>query len=205
MTKQGKLIYTDNKGKTIYIVREGTIENLITTPQGWEARGLCCTRSGNILVNLHKRGRNKIICYKDAIITAEIDEDKHGNPIFRDGRFRLDVAENNNGDICVTDSNAKSVIVLKQKGCVRFRYDGKGADRMKSFEPRCILTGLMSQIIVTDINNNCLHILDQNGIFLKCVGHCELKRPCGLSMDNEGRLWVGLYSLGKIKILQYVR
>ena len=140
ITIKGELIYAEYESKTIYIVREGTIENLITTPQGWETKGLCCTRSGNILVNLHKLGRNKIICYKDAIITAEIDEDKHGNQIFKDGTNRLDMAENNNGDICVTDRNAKIVIVLNLTGCVRFRYDGKAAERMKSFEPRCILT-----------------------------------------------------------------
>lgn len=81
MTNQGELVYSENKSGAVYIVREDTIENLITTPQGWRAKGLCCTRSGNILVNLHKLGRNKIVCYNDNIITEEIDKDIYGNPI----------------------------------------------------------------------------------------------------------------------------
>ena len=204
MTKKGELVYSENKSGAIYIVREDTIENPITTPRGWKAKGLCCTRLGNILVNLHKLGRNKIVCYNDNIITEEIDKDIYGNPIFRDGPYRLDISENNNGDICVIDSNAKIVMGINLKGCVRFRYDGVDAERIKTFEPRFILTDKMNQIIVTDSNNDCLHILDQNGSFLKCVDHCELEEPGGLSVDSEGRLWVALFLSRKIKVIQYV-
>lgn len=203
MTKQGELIFIENESKAIQVVSKGTIEDLIITPNDYWAKGLCCTRSGDILVNLHNLGRNKIVCYKDNIITKEIDKDKHGNPIFRDGHYSLDMAENNNGDICVTDRNAKIVIVLNLTGCVRFRYDCMDAERIKPFHPRCILTDIMNQIIVTDSNNDCLHILDQNGSFLKCVDHCELEKPGGLSMDSQGRLWVAQFFSRKIKVTPY--
>ena len=56
---------------------------------------------------------------------------------------------------------------------------------------------------MTDIDNNCLHILDQNGQFLRCVDDCGLERPYGLSVDSEGRLWVGLLDSGEIKVIKY--
>jgi hypothetical protein len=63
----------------------------------------------------------------------------------------------------------------------------------------------MSQIIVTDWNNACLHILDQNGQFLTCVDNCGLDKPLGLSVDSEGRLWVGLHKSGEVKVIQYMK
>ena len=63
------------------------------------------------------------------------------------------LAENNNGDICVSDLNAELVVVVDRNGGVRFRYDGAQAKRRKSFDPRCIVTDSCSQIIVTDMYN----------------------------------------------------
>ena len=72
------------------------------------------------------------------------------------------------------------------------------------FNPGDIITDALSQIIVTDIFNNCLHILDQNGQFLRCVDDCGLEKPLGLSVDSEGRLWVGLLKKREIKVVQYL-
>ena len=114
------------------------------------------------------------------------------------------MSENNNGDICVSDLNANTVVVVDNTGRVRFRYDGTPARTKKSFNPRYIVTDALSQIIVSDNNNNCLHILDQNGQFLRCIDNCGLEGPHGLSVDSEGRLWVGLLSAGEIKVLKYL-
>ena len=111
------------------------------------------------------------------------------------------MSENNNGDVCVSDLNADTVIVVDKTGRVRFRYDGTQARREKSFDPRNIVIDALSQIIVSDFNNNCLHILDQNGQFLRCVDDCGLS---GLSLDSEGRLWVGSKNSGEIKVIEYL-
>ncbi|XP_078330449.1 protein brain tumor-like [Crassostrea virginica] len=99
------------------------------------------------------------------------------------------MSDNNNGDVCVSDSNANTVVVVDKTGRVRFRYNGTPARREISFAPRGIVTDAFSQIIVADRNNKCLHILDQNGQFLRCVDDCRLDCPHGLSVDSEGRLW----------------
>jgi hypothetical protein len=101
------------------------------------------------------------------------------------------VVENKNGDIVASDGNARAVVVMDKSGKVRFRYDGTPARRKMSFAPTQIVTDSMSQIIVADQNNACLHILDQNGQFLRCVDNCGLDDAYGLSVDSEGRLWVG--------------
>jgi hypothetical protein len=207
VTRQGKLVYSDGPKRTVNIVRHGKTKTLITAPQGWYPRQLCCTKSGDILVSMDNTdsSRYKIVRYQGHTVTQEIDRDEDGKPIYKEGEYALYVVENNNGDVCASDRNADTVVVVNKSGRVRFRYDGTPARRKKSFDPKHIVTDSMSQIIVADYNNACLHILDQNGQFLRCVDNCGLVNPVGLSVDNEGRLWVGLQDSGKVKVIQYMK
>ena len=150
--------------------------------------GLYCTRSGVILVNIFAfTGGHKIIRYHGNTIKQEIYNDGQRKPIFKDRLGKLFMSENNNGDICVSDTKANTVIVVEKKGRVQFRYDGRPARRKKAFSPGGIVTDALSQIIVADYNNNCVHITDQNGQFLRCVDDCGLEAPYGLSVDSGGR------------------
>ncbi|XP_062607094.1 uncharacterized protein LOC134268863 [Saccostrea cucullata] len=135
VTRKGELIYSDHDSRTVNIVRQGKIETLITLPRGWHPDGLCCTRSGDILVS---------------------------------GQPGVLVDENNNGDICASDFDTSTVIVMDKTGRVRFRYD------------------------------------DENGQFLRCISNCGLRNLGGLSVDSEGRLWVGCFDSGDIKVIQYM-
>nr|XP_022311589.1 uncharacterized protein LOC111116857 [Crassostrea virginica] len=218
VTRGRELMYSDYNSDTVNIVRDGKSQILIIAPQDWTPGGLCCTRSGDILVHVYKktnfkvRGNrvflnkiNKIIRYQGKNIKQEISNDGQGNSFFKDGGCFLFMSENNNGDVCVSDVNADTVVVVDKTGRVRFRYDGTPARREKSFDPRGIVTDALSQIIVTDYNNHCLHILDQNGQFLRCVDNCGLKEPYRLSVDSEGRLWVGSWRSGEIKVIEYLQ
>ncbi|XP_056001467.1 uncharacterized protein LOC130046503 [Ostrea edulis] len=207
VTRQGELVYSDGYNRTVNIVRHGRTETLITTPWGWCPDRVCCTKSGDILVSMCTTDtiQYKIIRYQGHTVKQEIDRDEDGEPIYKGGKYSPRVVENNNGDICASDSNAKAVVVVDKSGRVRFRYDGTPARRKKSFYPAHIVTDSMSQIIVADSNNACLHILDQNGQFLRCVDNCGLDKPYGLSVDSEGRLWVGLYKSGEVKVIQYMK
>jgi hypothetical protein len=114
------------------------------------------------------------------------------------------VTENNNGDIIASDLNARVVVVVDRTGKVRFRYNDKPPGGQLPFCPSKIVTDSMGHIIVGDQFNDCLHILDQNGRFLRCVDS-GLCKPIGLSVDSEGRLWVGLYESGEVKVIQYMK
>ncbi|XP_078328828.1 uncharacterized protein LOC111113786 [Crassostrea virginica] len=207
VNKGRELIYSDHDRGTLKIVRHGKFETLITAPWGWTPWKLCCTCSGDILVHMYKgtgpQTKNKIIRYQGQTITQKINKDRQGSPIFNDGTYPLNMSENNNGDVCVSDANADTVVVVNKPGRVRFRYDGTQARPKKAFGHRGIVTDALSQIIVADCNNNCLHILDQNGQFLRCVDYCVLEKPYGLSIDCEGKLWVGS-ERGDIKVIKYL-
>jgi hypothetical protein len=207
VTRQGDLVYSDHYNRTVNIIRHGKIKKLFTLPQDWWPYKLCCTKSGDILVSMFNAGysQNKIVRYEGHTVTQEIDRDEDGEPIYKGGNCPLYVAENSNGDICASDNNAKAVVMVNKSGRVRFRYDGTSARRKKSFNPARIVTDSMSQIIVADIENDCLHILDQNGQFLRCVDNCGLDNPSGLSVDSDGRLWVGLFNSGEMKVIQYIK
>ncbi|XP_078328811.1 uncharacterized protein LOC111111257 [Crassostrea virginica] len=216
-----ELIYIDINNRTVNLIRQGKSETRITSPEGWTPEGLCCTRSGDILVHLFKsksifqmymsvtslfsrcETKHKILRYQGQNIKQAIDNDGNGSVIFKDGDKSLHMSENKNGDVCVCDQNANTVVVVDKTGRVRFRYDGTQARMEKSFDPRDIVTDELSQIIVLDYNNTCLHILDQNGQFLRCVDDCGLKQLSGLSLDSEGRLWVGC-DRGEIKVIKYM-
>ncbi|XP_062583958.1 E3 ubiquitin-protein ligase TRIM71-like [Saccostrea cucullata] len=207
VTRQGKLIYSDGPNRTVNIVRDGQTETLITIPRDWLPSGLCCTRSGDILVSMKNTDliHYKIVRYQGQRVTQEIDKDEHGDPIYQGGEYGVYVVENNNGDIVASDRNAFKVVVVDRTGKVRFRYNDKPPGGERSFGPTHIVTDSMGHIIVTDCQNDCLHILDQNGQFLRCVDNCGLEDPYGLSVDSEGKLWVGLFFSGEMKVIKYMK
>jgi hypothetical protein len=207
VTRQGELVFSDIPNRTVNIVKHGETETLITTPQGWHPVGLFCTRSGETLVGMRTTdcSHYKIVRYQGHTVKQEIDTDENGQRIYKEGKGILWVMENDNGDICASDYNSKMVVVVDWSGKVRFRYDGTPATRKKAFIPEQLVTDFLNQIIVADYNNACLHILDQNGQFLRCVDNCGLDDPLGLSLDNKGRLWVGLHKSEVVKVIQYMK
>lgn len=202
VTKHGKLAFSDRG--TVNLFRRGRIETSVTAPEGLEPRGICCTKSRDILVNLNNGIRNKIVRYQGQTVIQEIDRDKHGNPIFPKKDYMLYLSENRNGDICVSNNKARAMVVLDVTGRVRFRYEGNAAARMRPFGPRCIVTDTLCQIIVSDMDNDCLHVLDQDGNFLCCIDNLGLDQLSGLSVDSAERLWVGSLCSGEIKVIEYL-
>lgn len=205
VTVHGDLIYIDGrKGK---MKTRGHGDSLVSIPQDWIPYRLCCSKSGDILICVSNGLEKKIIRYHEKKITQEIHKDENGKPIF-EGKIShalyIHVVENNNGDVCISDENAGVIIVVSLAGEVRFRYDGKPAKKNNQFGPRSIVTDSLGQIIIADNGNSCLHILDQDGQFIKCVDNCELDNVHALSVDDEGRLWAGLLKSGIIKVLQYL-
>lgn len=205
VTSQGELIYSDPYVGTVNIVRSGRTETLITAPLEWKPYRLCCTKSSGILVSMSNGRHNRIIRYAENEISQDIKNNENGKPIFQEGICKLFVTENENGDICVSDTNACLVIVLDMKGRVRFRYDGSAAKIKGSFSPSCLVTNSSDQIIVADNNKLCLHILERNGKFLGWLDCFGQHRCYGLSVDIGGRLWLGLHGTNEVKVVHYLK
>jgi hypothetical protein len=134
------------------------------------------------------RSQSKIVHYLQLILKQEICRDINDKPIYRGGKYALHLAENKNGDICASDRNADCVVVVTKSGNVLLRYDGREARRKGLFDPWHLVTDAIGEIIVADSNNECLHILDQRGQFIRCLDNVEIDIPTALGMDREGNL-----------------
>jgi streptogramin lyase len=146
---------------------------------------------------------HKVVRYQEERPIQEIGVDERGYPIYEGGDYIMNVMENINGDIVTSDQNSDSVVAVDRVGNVRFRYSNKPPERKRPFSPRQIVTDSTGHIIVADPNNQCLHILDQNGRFVKCVN--SQGQPNGLSVDIQGRLWVGSMASGEINVIRYMK
>lgn len=203
VTNQGKHICIGYN--FIRVDETGKPEKFIQLKQNWTPCSVACTRSEDILIHMVSKFRkeSKIFRYRGEEISQILDDNENGKQLF--GGTKMCFTENNNGDICL--SRGSKVVVINKEGRFRFQYGGKAARQPKTFSPCCLITDPLSQIIVTDINNSCLHILDGNGYFLRFLDNCGLHKPFGLSIDMKGRLWVGVIGklTGEIKVIQYLK
>ncbi|XP_062614369.1 uncharacterized protein LOC134276109 [Saccostrea cucullata] len=201
ISRNGELMYTDRMNRSINIVREGKSSNFISVEKEWEPLGLCCTKSGELLVGMGTSDdkRYKIVRYGGRQVNQEIEKDDHGDCLFGEGNKMFYVTENVNGDICVSDVNARAVVVINQSGKLRYRYKGIHATE-KSFIPSNIATDCNGRILVGGQGNKCIHVIDQDGQFLRSISSYD---SCTLSIDDLGRLWVGKFGGSEVKVIRY--
>ena len=112
---------------------------------------------------------------------------------------------NHNGGVYVSDFNARIFVALRVKNEFDFDTMENKQKKENTFYPRFIVTDASNQIIVSDFNNDCLHIITQTGHLVTYFDNCELHKPCGLNVDNKRRLWVGLYESRKVKVIKYCK
>jgi uncharacterized protein YukE len=205
VTRDGDLVYTDRYNRAVMMVKHGEITRLFNTPKEWYPRGICCTKSGGFLVSvLHvNQKRRKVLRYEENLLKQEIENDDQGNRIFIEGTYMIFLTESNNGDICCSDPNALAMVVMDRYGHVRFWYDGQAASKEKPFEPVVIVTDSANRILVSDGINECIHVLNQDGMFLICLDNIG-SIPGLLRLDSQERLWVGLRDEGKVNVIQYL-
>ncbi|XP_056003575.1 uncharacterized protein LOC130049690 [Ostrea edulis] len=134
------------------------------------------TASGDLLVTMHSNDetQSKIVRYSGSTETQTIQFDDQGRPLYSSGDYSKYLSENRNLDICVTDIEAKAVVVVNHQGH--------------------ILT----------VVNALIHILDQDGQFLGHIENCGLGRPWGLCVDMRGNLFVAEWNTTKVKKIQYL-
>ncbi|XP_061186921.1 tripartite motif-containing protein 55-like [Saccostrea echinata] len=220
VTQDGDLVYTDYHNGTVTIVKSKKIEKEVIRPgNNWRPFGVCSTSSGDLLVTMnndmyyfHGDGtcrESKVVRYSGSKEKQTIQHDDKGKPLYSSKSFNAfiidkNISENRNLDICVADCDARAVVVVNQAGKLRFRYYGHyPSPKKKAFNPLGITTDSQSHILTADDINGCVHIIDQDGQFLRYID-CGLSEPQGLYTDTNDNLFVAQLINSQVKKIKYL-
>ncbi|XP_052681036.1 uncharacterized protein LOC128161712 [Crassostrea angulata] len=200
----GNLLYIDDTSNTVNKIKNGQT-NKLNRVKIWVPVNVCVTSTDDLLVTMYRNfiAQSKVVRYSGSSEKQTIQFDDESKPLYSENKEMKYISENRNHDICVADCRASAVVVVNQDGKLRWRYTGHLAvANNKTFKPFGITTDSQSRILTADRNNNCVHILDQNGQFLRYIDNC-LNDPWGLCVDNNDNLFVCECYNGNVKKIKY--
>ncbi|XP_048767569.2 uncharacterized protein LOC125674466 [Ostrea edulis] len=203
VTREGHLVYADTDwyDRSINMQKNGKIECLIRL-QGWIPLGICSTSTDDLLVTMVSNyGQSKVVHYSGSTVTQEIQYSDTGKPLYSNPAF---ITENKNLDIVVSNFDTKTAVVVDKEGKFKFSYNGNLQSKFRSFTPNGVTTDSMCHILIADRDNHVIHIIDQNGQFLRYIDTCNLHKPYDLSTDSSDMLFVTEYETGIVKRLKYL-
>ncbi|XP_062615133.1 E3 ubiquitin-protein ligase TRIM71-like [Saccostrea cucullata] len=173
-------IWTSGNDSTIklYSINQGSLLKSISTKSGNNTSVIGVTKAGDLVYS----------DYDDR--TVNIVKNKETEEVIRLQNWRpFGVCSSSSGDLLVTmlsddDYQSKvvpgAVVVVNLAGKLRFSYTGlTPAPKYKPFSPRGITTNIHNHILISDVSNDCVHIIDQDGEFISYIP-CGLTKPWGL-------------------------
>lgn len=205
ITADQQLLYCDVGNSSINTCKNGNSSKAVIRLTKWIPTSLCVSSSSeNLLVGMVSKDQRtgRVVRYVGYKAKQKIQFDDKDQDLFKKPSA---VAENRNGNICVVDSGALSLVVLHKSGSLRFRYTGSQRTRTYSFHPSGLATDSLGQIIVGDRMNTCLDIVDKDGQFIRSLAGTILNIPSAISIDDEENLWVGEFHTGYVKVIKYLQ
>ena len=200
VTADGELLLTDYEKN--YIKSVSSQEEITTLFRiGWWPYGICCLHNNDIVVTFPDD--SKVVVYsRNGDIRKEMDHINFRHP--------MRVAVNKvNQDIYICDhislgwDSAGKVVTIRNDGKLRYEYIGQDG---KEFTPVDVCTDQMGHVLITDYKNNRVHILGQEGQFIKYVLTSQqgLNQPTTIDVDREGYVWVGEHNQC-VKVARYLQ
>ena len=118
--KDGALMYSDWKTRTVYKIRNDQTEKIIKL-QEWRRLQLYVVSSGDLLVSRysHDQIQSKVIRYSSSTVKQTIQCDDKGQPLYSGNGIIKCISENRNLGICVAYCEAGAVVVVNQTGNLR--------------------------------------------------------------------------------------
>lgn len=198
--KNGDLVYIDSPNFTVNVVKNTQIFKVFRKRK-WRPLYVCCSSSGDFLVVMEnvKTIESKVVRYSGSLETQSIQFDAKGQLLYsKCSEFQCSkyIVENKNLDICVADTHENAIIVVNCAGELRFRY-------IDINKPTGITADSQGRILASERYNNRIHILDQEGQFLRYIDNCCLVTPWNLSIDNDDKLLVMMKDGDNVKKIQY--
>lgn len=209
VTKCGNLVYIDTTDKTLNLVKNKTIRNVIKL-RDWIPLKVCSTSSDDLLVIMLNDDytETKVVRYCEFTKKQTIQYNEKGHPLYASRSlfmYKKYIIENKNQDICVADNAARAVVVVNNAGKLRFTYTGFSSTTNKLFDPVGITSDSQGRILISDWYNCIVHILDQGGHFLRYIDNCDLRYPHSICVDSKDNLLVAEYGTGIVKKIRYYK
>ncbi|KAJ8316048.1 hypothetical protein KUTeg_006062 [Tegillarca granosa] len=206
VTTSGDLLVTVCWGNKVKkLTSHKTFTDIYTITDGYKTRGINVTDTGNVLVELNRGNDSKLVEITNSgqhIRTIQHDT-LDNKQLFVNPRF---ICTNINGDIIVSDNKDK-VVAVNKSGTKRFIYDGKERKLQESFDPWYVVTDKYGNIMIADYNNSVVHVLNQDGKFMKYLITHEhgCNKPVGMAIDTSDRLWLCNTGNEEVVIVKYLQ
>ncbi|KAK3088858.1 hypothetical protein FSP39_024673 [Pinctada imbricata] len=206
ITQSGEMIVTCTDSKVRRVSVNGKVSTMIdAAPFG--CYGVCVTDKQEILVCMRDQGDKN-----HAAVYSSDGRSKLREIRGRDGQgkhlitYPYRVVQNGQ-DLCVVNGES-NVVCVDERDNVRWVYDGKQAKLKGSFDPSGICVDKYNNLLVTDMNNDCVHYIDREGGLIQVILTQEqtgLLFHWGICVDDvTGHVWVGNI-VNKVATAKYLR
>lgn len=202
VTVFGELVYIDEESRTVNVVKDGKIKEVIKLRR-WRPLRVCSTSSNELWIIMDSdHNQTKAVRYSGSVEKQIIQSSDNGQPFLAPGYYSKRICENKNGDICLADCIFQVVLVFTLLGKLRFTYNGRSTAN-ELFKPCEIACDSQSRILIVDNINHRIHILDEDGQFLGYIQNLDLRGPFSLCIDTKDNLILAECHKGKLNIVQY--
>ena len=186
LTPQGETLLSDFEGRCIKLIsKDKTIQTLFETE--WDPCGICCSESGDVIVAFpYVEGNGRVVKYSRT--GEKIHEFDHS--IFWES-YRISASRfNNDIFVCDRDSSQPALFDLDQSYNFRYRYTASGDEK---FDPIEVCTDKIGNVIVSDTDNDRIHVLNKDGKFLRYLFPSDNDSCIAgtVDVDDDGNLWIG--------------